>query len=229
MSRKLISVLLVTMLSITMVGCGNKNESNNKSETSTVTVDDKYKNLDGEWAEDLSLDELEKKYESLLSKVEEKNRYYGLEYETKEDVKDTKDQIMSEEYLYLENEKAEKNRLESLYFALRTYGEEISEGQIVMKLALNFDGEKALKEKNFDFGETSLAAYSAIFTDEEDRDYKSINEEILTILQSEDEEGIIKNNINGLYEEFIVSKDYIVYRLETKKFNFTTENGENNK
>lgn len=228
MSRKLISILLVAMLSITMVGCGDKNEGN-ASGTSTVTAGDKYKDLDGEWAEDLSLDELEKKYDSLINKVEERNRYYGLEHEIKEDVKETETQTMSEEYLYLENKKAEKNRLETLYFALRTYGKELSEGQIVMKLALNFDGEKALKEKNFDFAETSLASYSAIFTGEKDRDYKSINEEILTVLQSEDEEGIIKNNINGLYEEFIVSKEYIVYRLETKKFNFATENGENNK
>lgn len=228
MSRKLISVLLITMLSLSVVGCGDKKESNAKNETSTVTTDDKYENLDGEWAEDLNLDKLEEKYDSLLSEIEEKNRYYGLEYENEEGVKDTDDQVMNEEYLYLENEKAEKNRLESLYFALRTYGDEISKGQIVMKLALNFDGEKAIKEKNFDFGETSLATYSAIFTGEEDRDYTSVNEEILKVLQSEDEEGIIKNNINGLYEEFIICKDYIIYRLETKKFNFATENGENN-
>lgn len=224
MSKKIISVLLIGILSITsLAGCSkNKDEKNKSNETTTaVSSENKYANLNGEWAEDLTLDKLKEKYGALLSQVEEKNRYYGLDYETKEEVKETKEEVVNQNYMYLDNEKAEKNRLESAYFGMKTYGEDLSEGQIVMKLVLNFDGEKALKEGKFDFGETSLAEYSSIMTKEKDRDYEVINEQILEKLKSKKGEGVVVNDINGLYEEFVVAKDYIVYRLETKKFDFT--------
>ena len=60
-------------------------------------------------------------------------------------------------------------------------------------------------------------------TKEKERDYEIINEQIIEKLKSKKGEGVVVNDINGLYEEFVVSKDYIVYRLETKKFDFTTK------
>lgn len=224
MSKKIISALLIGVLSITsLLGCSNKDEKDNNETITAINSENKYDNLNGEWATDLTLDELKENYASLLSQVEEKNRYYGLEYETKEDVKETKEELVNENYMYLENENAEKNRLESAYFGMKTYGEDLSKGQIIMKLVLNFDGEKALSEEKFDFGETSLAEYSSIMTKEKERDYEIINEQIIEKLKSKKGEGVVVNDINGLYEEFVVSKDYIVYRLETKKFDFTTK------
>lgn len=224
MSKKIISALLIGVLSITsLVGCSNKDEKDNNETTTAINSENKYDNLNGEWATDLTLDELKENYASLLSQVEEKNRYYGLEYETKEDVKETKEELVNENYMYLENENAEKNRLESAYLGMKTYGEDLSKGQIIMKLVLNFDGEKALSEEKFDFGETSLSEYSSIMTKEKERDYEIINEQIIEKLKSKKGEGVVVNDINGLYEEFVVSKDYIVYRLETKKFDFTTK------
>ena len=209
MSKKIISALLIGVLSITsLLGCSNKDEKDNNETITAINSENKYDNLNGEWATDLTLDELKENYASLLSQVEEKNRYYGLEYETKEE-------LVNENYMYLENENAEKNRLESAYFGMKTYGSDLSKGQIIMKLVLNFDGEKALKEGKFDFGETSLAEYSSIMTKEEERDYEIINEQIIEKLKSKKGEGVVVNDINGLYEEFVVSKDYIVYRLET--------------
>ena len=224
MSKKIISALLIGVLSITsLLGCSNKDEKDNNETITAINSENKYDNLNGEWATDLTLDELKESYASLLSQVEEKNRYYGLEYETKEDVKETKEELVNENYMYLENENAEKNRLESAYFGMKTYGEDLSKGQIIMKLVLNFDGERALNEENFDFGETSLAEYSSIMTKEKERDYEIINEQIIEKLKSKKGEGVVVNDINGLYEEFVVSKDYIVYILETKKFDFTTK------
>ena len=230
MSKKIISALIIGIISVTsFVGCSNNKDEKNKNETITaINSENKYDNINGEWATNLTLDELKEKYASLLSQVEEKNRYYGLDYETKEDVKDTKEETVNENYIYLDNENAEKNRLESAYFGMKTYGSDLSKGQIIMKLVLNFDGEKALKEGKFDFGETSLAEYSSIMTKEEDRDYEIINEQIIEKLKSKKGEGVVVNDINGLYEEFVVSKDYIVYRLETKKFDFTTNKNGNN-
>lgn len=228
MSKKIISALLIGILSVTsLTGCSNKDEKDNKETTTATNSENKYDNLTGEWATDLTLDELKENYASLLSQVEEKNRYYGLEYEMKEDVQETKEELVNEKYMYLENENAEKNRLESAYFGMKTYGEDLSKGQIIMKLVLNFDGEKALSEENFDFGETSLAKYSSIMTKEEERDYEIINEQIIEKLKSKKGEGVVVNDINGLYEEFVVSKDYIVYILETKKFDFTTKKDSN--
>ena len=224
MSKKIISALLIGILSVTsLTGCSNKDEKDNKETTTATNSENKYDNLTGEWATDLTLDELKESYASLLSQVEEKNRYYGLEYELKEDVQETKEELVNENYMYLVNENAEKNRLESAYFGMKTYGEDLSKGQIIMKIVLNFDGERALNEENFDFGETSLAKYSSIMTKEEERDYEIINEQIIEKLKSKKGEGVVVNDINGLYEEFVVSKDYIVYRLETKKFDFTTK------
>ena len=224
MSKKIISALLIGVLSITsLLGCSNKDEKDNNETITAINSENKYDNLNGEWATDLTLDELKENYASLLSQVEEKNRYYGLEYETKEDVKETKEELVNENYMYLVNENAEKNRLESAYFGMKTYGEDLSKGQIIMKIVLNFDGERALNEDNFDFGATSLAKYSSIMTKEEERDYEIINEQIIEKLKSKKGEGVVVNDINGLYEEFVVSKDYIVYRLETKKFDFTTK------
>ena len=223
MLKKIISALIIGILSVTsFVGCSNKDEKNESETTTAINSENKYDNLNGEWATNLTLDELKEKYASLLSQVEEKNRYYGLDYETKEDVKETKEETVKENYIYLDNENAEKNRLESAYFGMKTYGNVLSKGQIILKLVLNFDGEKALKEGKFDFGETSLAEYSSIMTKEEDRDYEIINEQIIEKLKNKKGEGVVVNDINGLYEEFVVSKDYIVYRLETKKFDFTT-------
>lgn len=228
MSKKIISALLIGILSVTsLTGCSNKDEKDNKETTTATNSENKYDNLTGEWATDLTLDELKESYASLLSQVEEKNRYYGLEYEMKEDVQETKEELVNENYMYLVNENAEKNRLESAYFGMKTYGEDLSKGQIIMKIVLNFDGERALNEENFDFGETSLAKYSSIMTKEEERDYEIINEQIIEKLKSKKGEGVVVNDINGLYEEFVVSKDYIVYILETKKFDFTTKKDSN--
>ena len=172
-----------------------------------------------------SIMEMKNVYKSL----NEQKLYYEQELIRKKNVlKDTKEETVNENYIYLDNENAEKNRLESAYFGMKTYGSDLSKGQIIMKLVLNFDGEKALKEGKFDFGETSLAEYSSIMTKEEDRDYEIINEQIIEKLKSKKGEGVVVNDINGLYEEFVVSKDYIVYRLETKKFDFTTNKNGNN-
>ena len=93
MSKKIISALIIGIISVTsFIGCSNNKDEKNKNETTTaINSENKYDNLNGEWATNLTLDELKEKYASLLSQVEEKNRYYGLDYETKEDVKDTKE------------------------------------------------------------------------------------------------------------------------------------------
>ena len=216
MSKKIIAILMCLAMSISFIGCSSKEKAGdtNKSQSSVVELTDD--DLKGPWATDFTLAKFNEKFDNILKSVEDKTKEYGLQYTEEEIAREE-----NEKYFYLENESAEKNRLESMYFGRKIYGDDSSSGQITMKLLLNFDGEAAIKEQEFDFGSTSLAKYAEFFTEEKDRNYKKLNEQILEVLNSDNQEGIIKNQINGLYEECTVTKTYIVYRLQTKKFKFT--------
>ena len=220
MSKRIIAIVMSAMISVSLMGCGAKEDINNGENNTKTATERKYDELEGTWAKDLLLDELKDKYIDLLKLVEEKTEGYGLEYSKDEIMKEENGETINDNHIYLDNENPEKNRLESLYFGMKTYGEDISSGQITMKLSLNFDGESALNNNDFDFGETSLASYSALFTGETNRDFSSINSQIIDILKSESQEGVISDSIDGLYEEFTVNKEYIVYKLETKKYDF---------
>ncbi|MBD7910615.1 MULTISPECIES: hypothetical protein [Clostridium] len=219
MSKKIIAIIMSAMITMSFVGCGSAEKQTQDNSKSDTVAEEKYNNLQGEWTKDFTSDEFNAKYSELLKKVEDKTKEYGLKY--------TKDEVVREEnenFLKSDNDKAEKNRLQSLYFGRKIYGEDLSSGQITMKILLNFDGEKALKEGKFNFGDTSLAKYSSIFTGQSNRDYKDINSKIIDTLKCEKGEGVIKSESNGLYEEFTVNKEYIVYKLETKKFKFAKAN-----
>ena len=220
MSKRIIAIVMSAMISVSFMGCGAKKDINNGESKEKTATERKYDELEGTWAKDLLLDELKDKYIELLKLVEEKTEGYGLEYSKDEIMKEENGETINDNHIYLDNENPEKNRLESLYFGMKTYGEDISSGQITMKLSLNFDGEAVLNNNDFDFGETSLASYSALFTGETNRDFSSINSQIIDILKSESQEGVISDSIDGLYEEFTVNKEYIVYKLETKKYDF---------
>jgi hypothetical protein len=218
-SKKIIVLAVVAIISASLIACTSKSSEDTKSNTNTVT-EENYQKLEGEWANDVTMDELKSKYNSLLAKVEAKTKEYKLEYKKSEEVKEEKGETVNKNYIYLDQKNPEKNRLESLYFGLNIYGEDLNQGQITMKLSLNFDGEKALKDGEIKFQDTSIAAYSKLFTNEANRDFSDINDKILEVLKSDKAEGVIENSIDGLYEEFTVTKDYIVYKIETKKLDF---------
>ena len=220
MSKKILVLAIITIFSASLIACTSESSEKTTSNTNTVT-EENYSKLEGEWAKDITIDELKGKYNSLLVEVEAKTKEFGLKYTKEENVKDENGETVNKNYIYLDQKNPEKNRLESLYFGLNIYGEALEKGQIIMKLSLNFDGEKALKSGEFKFQDTSIAQYSKIFTKESNRDYSDINKKILEVLKSEKAEGVIENSIDGLYEEFTVTKDYIVYKIETKKIDFT--------
>ncbi|MGL4772472.1 MAG: hypothetical protein ACRC2K_02810 [Clostridium sp.] len=229
MSKRIISLLMVMSIAVSVMGCGKENKVSKANETQqkAITFDEKYESLSGEWSEDVTYEVAEEKFKGLLKKVEEQTKGYGLEYKKENVVKDNEGVTESEQFIYLDNEKAEKNRLESLYFGFKTYGEKIDAGQIQLKVSLKFDGEGAIKDDKFEFGDTSLAKYSSLITGKETRDYKEINNKIMEIIKSEKGEGVVESEVDGLYEEFTVSKNCIVYRLETKKYDFKKAREEN--
>ncbi|MBS5926949.1 MAG: hypothetical protein KIC66_07665 [Clostridium sp.] len=231
MSKKIIALILGTMMTVSLVGCSNKDNKEDNTKTFAIASDEKYSNLDGEWSKDITLKTFDEKFDKLFGEIRDKSKTYGLTFNEKgeESVKQEKGRTVNKKYLYLDNENPEKNRLESLYFGRKLFGDDLSAGQITLKLSLNFDGEGTLSGENkFDFGDTSLASYAEFMTGEKDRDYSKINEEIIKILKSDSGEGVYQNTINGLYEEYTVNKEYLVYTLETKELQFVKEGSEEN-
>lgn len=223
MSKRLIALLIGATVTLSLIGCGSEEKnkaSENKGVSATSRNEEHYKNLEGRWAKEYTLDELKTEFTTLVKQVEDKTKGYGLEYSKDETVKEENGVTISTNNIYLDNEKPEADRLESLYFGMKVFGTDLATGQITLKVSLNFDSEKAIKNNSFDFGDTSLAAYSEILTGSENRDYSDINNKILEIVKSEKGEGVIEGEIDGLYEEFTVHKDYIVYKLETKIYEF---------
>ena len=231
MSKKVIALVLGTMMVASLVGCGNKDDKNKETKTFAIASEEKYSNLDGEWSKDITLKTFDEKFDKLFGEVRDKCKIYGLTFNEKgeESVKQEKERTVSKKYIYLDNDNPEKNRLESLHFERKLFGDDLASGQITMKLSLNFDGEGALSGENkFDFGDTSLASYAELMTGQKDRDYSKINEEIIKILKSDSGEGVYQDTINGLYEEYTVNKEYIVYTLETKELQFVKDEYQEN-
>jgi len=144
----------------------------------------------------------------------------GVKYTKDEKIKKEQEQSVNDNSIYYDNEKPEANKIESMYFGMKTYGEDLGTGDISLKLSLKFDGESAIKNNNFDLGKTSFNKYIEAFTDQQNRDYSDINKEIIDKLKNGEKEIEINNTIDGLKEEIIANKECIIYKLSTKKYKF---------
>ena len=144
----------------------------------------------------------------------------GVKYTKDEKIKKENQQSINDNSIYYDNDKPEANKIESMYFGMKTYGENLETGDISLKLSLKFDGENAIKNNDFDLGKTSFNKYIEAFTDQENRDYSDINKEIIDKLKNGDKEVEINNTIDGLKEEIIATKECIIYKLSTKKYKF---------
>ncbi|MDS0528384.1 hypothetical protein NNC19_22095 [Clostridium sp. SHJSY1] len=219
--KKIISIVMSALMTASLISCGKtETKTETKTEESSIAnSEEKYSNLQGDWVVDFTSDNFNAKYTDLLKKVEDKTKSMGFKYEKKEVVREE-----NENYLSFENDKAQKDELQGLNFGRKIFGNDLSSGQITMKILYNFDGKKALNNSKFDFGDTPVAKYAALFTNQSERDYSEINKKIKETLNSEKGEGVIKSQVNGLYEEFTVNKEYMVYVLETKKYEFVKPN-----
>ena len=144
-----------------------------------------------------------------------------MKYSLDEKIKKIDGQQVTEKAIYFDNENPEMNKMESMYFGLKIYGEDLSSGEIQLKLSLKFDSKDAIESGKFDLGETAFAKYIEAFTGEENKDYSNINNTIIEQMKSGQEEVIVSNTTkDGLKEEYLADKDYIVYKLSTKKYVF---------
>ena len=225
MSKKIVSIFMSLIVAVSIVGCGkitDGNSSNKKTTNSTESVDNTVtdKSSEGKWAKDYTLDETKKLYEEKLSKIKKITEELGVKYSCDEVIKKEDNKTITDNSIYFDNKNPENNKIESMYYGLKIYGDNLEEGVISLKLTLKFDSEQAVKNNDLDLGRTSLAKYISAFTGEDNRDYSGINKEILEKLSNGDAEVNINNTIDGLNEEIIASKDCIFYKLSTKKYKF---------
>ncbi|MBE6047877.1 MAG: hypothetical protein E7213_05660 [Clostridium sp.] len=221
MSKKVIAMLIVAMFSTSLVGCGgsSKESNNDSTKNEEINLEEKV-NTTEKWAKDFTLKEFTTTSDELVSNIEKKTKEYGLEYTEEEIVSDDDGETVNRKSVDVENKNAEKNRLQNMYFSRIIYGESLTAGQIKMKLLLNFDGKKAIEDNKVDLGATSIVKYVEILTGVSGRDYSEINEKVLEILKSSKGEGFFQNTIEGLTETVTVTDEYIVYSIETDKYEF---------
>ena len=219
LSKKIISILMSLIVVASLIGCNNTS-GNAEKKVETATEDNADKNLEGKWAQNYTLDQTQKLFKEKLSKMENITKELGVKYTKDEKIETENQQSINDNSIYYDNDKPEANKIESMYFGMKTYGDNLETGDISLKLSLKFDGESAIKNNNFDLGKTSFNKYIEAFTDQQNRDYSDINKEIIDKLKNGDKEIEINNTIDGLKEEIIATKECIIYKLSTKKYKF---------
>ena len=219
LSKKIISILMSLMVATSLIGCKTANV-NTEKKTETATEDNDDKNLEGKWAKNYTLEETQKLFKEKLSKVENITKELGIKYTKDEKIKKQDTQSINDNSIYYDNDKPEANKIESMYFGMKTYGDNLETGDICLKLSLKFDGENAIKNNDFDLGKTSFKKYIEAFTEQTNVDYSDINKEIIEKLKNGDKQVEINNTVDGLKEEIIATKELIIYKLSTKKYKF---------
>lgn len=223
MSKKIISVIMSLIIGTSLIGCQTLGGTEEKKVEKTATTEDKSSeedaNLEGTWAEKYTLEETQKLFKEKLAKMETVTKELGIKYSKDEKIKEENKVSINDNSIYYDNAKPEANKIESMYFGMKTYGQNLESGDITLKLSLNFDGEGAIKDKNFDLGKTSFKKYIEAFTGQENRDYSDINKQIIEKLKN-GEQVVINNTIDGLKEEIRATKTCIIYKLSTKKYKF---------
>lgn len=170
------------IVATSLIGCGssNTNEEAKNDNGAAQTEDNGIKlventdDFEGSWAKNYSLKQVQGFYKDYEAKVEKITKDLGLEYSKEENIKEENDQTVNEKIIYFDNENPDNNKMESMYFGLKTYGEDLSSGQIILKLSLKFDGEKAVRDNSFDLGKTTFAKYIAAITGQPDRNYSDL-------------------------------------------------------
>lgn len=226
MIKKIVGLLITTTLLVSLAACGSSKQKDNTSENAksaelNIENQNQFKDLKGYWIKDFSHEDFVNKSDSIMKDIENKTKDFGLDYKKEDKVEEISGVTASVKSIYVDNKNPETNKLESMQFESQLIGEAQDSGRMQLKVSIKIDGNAIKKDNKFNLGDTSLAEYSQIITGEKDRNFDDINKKIMDIIKSDKNEGIVDNDINGLSEEFAVSKDYIVYTLSTKIYKFT--------
>ena len=220
MKKKAISLALVAILAISAVGCSSNNNEAKTSEENKTTVEN-VDILPGKWSEDYTRDEVKELYKKSLASVESTAKGYSLDYDVTEDeIKEENGESVNDSYVYFDIPEAE--RLESLYFGFKQYGSDLANGKLEMKLGYKLDKKTILEGGKFEFENLSLASFSQAYTGDYERDYTELDKQIYDAIKNGTEEGIqtITNNVDGLKETVTITEDFLLYKLESRVYNF---------
>ena len=219
MKKKAISLALIMVLAISAVGCSSNNDKvseENKNKTiENIDV------LPGKWSQDYTREEVQELYEKSLASVESTAKGYSLDYTiTEDEIKEENGDSVIDTYVYFDIPDAE--RLESLYFGFKQYGSDLSSGKLEMKLGYKLNKQLILEAGKFEFENISLSAFSQAFTGDYDRDYTELDKQIYEAVKNSNDSSIetITNNVDGLKETITITQDFLLYKLESKVYNF---------
>lgn len=222
MKKKAITLALSAVLAISAVGCSSNN--NDKVKTANENKSAAVENVDilpGKWSEDYTRDEVKELYKKSLASVESTANGYSLEYDiTENEIKEENGESVNDTYVYLDIPDAE--RLESMYFGFKQYGSDLANGKLEMKLGYKLDKKTILEGGKFEFENLSLASFSQAFTGDYERDYTELDKQIYDMIKNGTDEGIqtIENNVDGLKETITITEDFLLYKLESRIYNF---------
>lgn len=219
MKKKAISLALIMVLAISAVGCSSNND--NVSEENKNKTIENIDVLPGKWSQDYTREEVQKLYEKSLASVESTAKGYSLDYTiTEDEIKEENGESVNDTYVYFDIPDAE--RLESLYFGFKQYGSDLSSGKLEMKLGYKLNKQLILEAGKFEFENISLSAFSQAFTGDYDRDYTELDKQIYEAVKNSNDSSIetITNNVDGLKETITITQDFLLYKLESKVYNF---------
>lgn len=219
MKKKAISLALIMVLAISAVGCSSNND--NVSEENKNKTIENIDVLPGKWSQDYTREEVQELYEKALASVESTAKGYSLDYTiTEDEIKEENGESVNDTYVYFDIPDAE--RLESLYFGFKQYGSDLSSGKLEMKLGYKLNKQIILEAGKFEFENISLSAFSQAFTGDYDRDYTELDKQIYEAVKNSNDSSIetITNNVDGLKETITITQDFLLYKLESKVYNF---------
>lgn len=219
MKKKAISLALIMVLAISAVGCSSNND--NVSEENKNKTIENIDVLPGKWSQDYTREEVQELYKKSLASVESTAKGYSLDYTiTEDEIKEENGESVNDTYVYFDIPDAE--RLESLYFGFKQYGSDLSSGKLEMKLGYKLNKQIILEAGKFEFENISLSAFSQAFTGDYDRDYTELNKQIYEAVKNSNDSSIetITNNVDGLKETITITQDFLLYKLESKVYNF---------
>ena len=205
MKKKAISLALVAMLAISAVGCSSNNDEAKTGKKNQKTTVEQVKEL----------------YNKSIASVESTAKGYSLDYDiTEDEIKEENGQSVNDTYIYFDIPDAE--RLESLYFGFKQYGSDLATGKLEMKLGYKLDKKTILETGKFEFENLSLSSFSQAFTGDYERDYTELDKEIYDVIKNGTGESIqtITNNVDGLKETITITEDFLLYKLESRVYNF---------
>lgn len=221
MIRKFLMMLISGIMVTSLVACsGNSNDKEAKTAQEPPKVEEKKFIDEGVWAEDYTKDQVTILNDEISARIEESATFYDLEYSKEEKVTEENGETINDNHIYIDNLNPEPNRMESMYYGFKMYGADMSSGSLNLKIGFKLDLEQIKTEEKFNIEETSIAKFSEAMTNNPERDYSDLNSKIEDIVINQNSNGTIETNVNGLVETITIKDDFLLYKLDSKNYDF---------